>query len=62
MSIGEASNWLKVDEYDVTTINDGLIQRFLMYIYEGVVDPKEAEFTPNLWETSLKACQWFLNT
>ena len=61
MTMEAASNWLIVNDISgETKPNDQLIKRFLMYIYEGVASNEDG-FTTNLWDTSLKACQWFLD-
>lgn len=61
MTVKDASNWLITDgETGQVTPNDGLIRRFLIYIYEGAAAKKEG-FTTGIWDTALKASQWHLN-
>ena len=61
MPVADASNWLEADpETGIFKPNDGLIRRFLLFIYEGAEAGKDG-FTPGIWDTALKAAQWHLN-
>ena len=66
MTIEAASKWLKLGPDGVTQVPDTeLIQRFLFWIYDNVSEGRVLEdstkFSTNLWETSLKAAQYFVN-